>query len=315
LTKGTNYKRWGEAKANIKGLVTMDDYFSVLAVYPILRFDRDTLDNMEREADPFLRKVRLIESRFSLPIGKKAFFILSTIFYQWYLLPFFISGVFLCIRMCRVRYAVPFLVSVFMGYFVLLSMTGTIPDFSLPMIPFVAICSAASLVYIFQLLPRIIHNTAVLFISMVLAVHTAHASNSILFGQKIDACPSRVLGYLLRDSGGKTPFTVLLDSYVEPIYSLAAAELDHDGVIYLKAAAMDGIDSTSLAGWLKRGGFSRMTNLLGKAEYPEVKYILAIMPEEMRHYSSLAKEDVLQFRLKRIISEKDGSASEYIYKR
>jgi hypothetical protein len=150
---------------------------------------------------------------------------------------------------------------------------------------------------------------------MVLAVHTAHASNSILFGQKIDACPSRVLGYLLRDSGGKTPFTVLLDSYVEPIYSLAAAELDHDGVIYLKAAAMDGIDSTSLAGWLKRGGFSRMTNLLGKAEYPEVKYILAIMPEEMRHYSSLAKEDVLQFRLKRIISEKDGSASEYIYKR
>ncbi|MDD5423195.1 MAG: hypothetical protein PHT32_07250 [Candidatus Omnitrophica bacterium] len=315
LTKGKEYNSWRVKNVAVKGLVTMDDYFKVESVYAPLRFDNGLLEKMRQAHSEFYSKVCLVESRFGIPYYKKSFFIASTVFYHWYLLPFFIIGIVAVRRAEKVRHAAGFILLTAMAYFAALSVTGTIPDFSLPIVPAAMILSSLGLFEVARGMEKSLRPVLFFGILCAVAVSSIFALQNILPHQKMYVDSRMVIKDVLSDNAGSGQFTMLVDSYVAPEYSLRAVQADKEGELYLLPVSAYMLTRDNLAGFLKKGGYERRSGFLGMIHCPEVRYVAAYSDKQIDYYSSILYQAKMPFSAETIISDRKACTKTYIYAR
>ncbi|MDD5421817.1 MAG: hypothetical protein PHT32_00130 [Candidatus Omnitrophica bacterium] len=315
LTKGKEYNSQRVKNVAVKGLVTMDDYFKVESVYAPLRFDRNLFEKMEQTQPEFYSKIRLIESRFGIPHYKKSFFIASTIFYQWYLLPFFIIGIIAARKAAKIRYASGFILFSALLYFAALSLTGTIPDFSLPMIPAVMIFCTLGIFEVAGNLNKYLKAALFCGLFFIITISGLYALQNIQLHQRMHVRSSLVISDILKDNSGGAPFTLMVDSYVAPEYGLRAVQMDKAGVMYLLPVSAFTLKKDRLADCMKRKGLNRRSGFLGDISCPGIEYIAAFSEKQYDYYNSIISPAKMPFNIDMVISEPSAATKTYIYKR
>jgi hypothetical protein len=197
----------------------------------------------------------------------------------------------------------------------MLSLTGTIPDFNMPLIGTSSILSAAGLFMPGEMVARPFKKVAAIFIFVAVFLHASHILQDLLTNQHSSPAPGLVIKKILGDNHALRSYTVLMDSQAAPIYGLKLAQIDADKRIYLLPVSTETVTKEKFLKYISRGGFERSSNFFGDIKYPQTENILAFSPAQFDYYKSIFAPTEMPFYPADVITQKGVGAQAYIYNR
>jgi hypothetical protein len=199
-------------------------------------------------------------------------------------------------------------------YFLLYSLTGTVPFYTVVILPFIALFSSYGFCRFSDKIRYVAWRRLLLVVLGMFG--TIHFVRQFTYGQMSSlysryVSPDEVLEAILQDNGSVEQFTVLSSFETAlPISMELAREGSHKN-IYVRPLYK--YQQEKIADFVKGGGYRLKSRLLGENYYPEVKYLFAMNLDEYKFWFSLLGEEKSQFFLYKVLP--GSGAPAYLFKR